>query len=106
MIVGAKGSKLQLVLNTIYHLSSPVENIPGVITRIQARRALRRSGASGDSYCLGDNYQNYRVVGTIPQMFEIDYAAGQSYRFAAGHNFEDDHFSEAVVGALAARNTA
>ena len=28
MIVGAKGSKLQLVLNTVYHLSSPVENIP------------------------------------------------------------------------------
>ena len=28
MIVGAKGSKLQLVLNTVYYLSSPVENIP------------------------------------------------------------------------------
>ena len=28
MIVGAKGGKLQLVLNTVYYLSQPVENIP------------------------------------------------------------------------------
>ena len=28
MIVGAKGGKLQLTLNTVYYLSSPVENIP------------------------------------------------------------------------------
>lgn len=28
MIVGAKGGKEQLVLNTVYYLSSPVENIP------------------------------------------------------------------------------
>jgi hypothetical protein len=28
LIVGAKGSKVQLVLNTVYYLSSPVENIP------------------------------------------------------------------------------
>ena len=28
MIVGAKGGKLQLTLNTVYYLSHPVENIP------------------------------------------------------------------------------
>ena len=28
MIVGAKGGKLQLTLNTVYYLSQPVENIP------------------------------------------------------------------------------
>jgi putative ABC transport system permease protein len=28
MIVGAKGGKLQLTLNTVYYLSSPIENIP------------------------------------------------------------------------------
>ena len=28
MIVGAKGGKLQLTLNTVYYLSTPVENIP------------------------------------------------------------------------------
>ncbi|MFO0871138.1 MAG: ABC transporter permease [Pirellulales bacterium] len=28
MIVGAKGGKLQLTLNTVYYLSSPVENVP------------------------------------------------------------------------------
>ncbi len=106
MIVGAKGSKLQLVLNTIYHLSSPVENIPwSYYKEFKPGGHYAAQVQAAIPYCLGDNYQNYRVVGTIPQMFEIDYAAGQSYRFAAGRNFEDDHFSEAVVGALAARNT-
>ena len=28
MIVGAKGGRLQLTLNTVYYLSEPVENIP------------------------------------------------------------------------------
>src|SRR5687768_13962754 len=28
MIVGAKGGKLQLTLNTVFYLSQPVENIP------------------------------------------------------------------------------
>ena len=28
MVVGAKGGKLQLVLNSVYYLSEPIENIP------------------------------------------------------------------------------
>ena len=28
IIIGAKGGKLQLTLNTVYYLSQPVENIP------------------------------------------------------------------------------
>ncbi len=28
MIVGAKGGKLQLTLNSVYYLSQPIENIP------------------------------------------------------------------------------
>ena len=56
-------------------------------------------------YCLGDNYENHRVVGTTPPMFEIDYAQGQPYEFAAGRNFEDDHFYEAVIGATGGRKT-
>ena len=28
LLVGAKGGRLQLVLNTVYYLSQPVENIP------------------------------------------------------------------------------
>lgn len=106
MIVGAKGSKLQLVLNTVYHLSTPVENIPW-----SYYKEFRPKGRFGPQvqvaipYCLGDNYQDYRVVGTTPQMFEIEYAPGQTYGYSAGRNFEDDHFFEAVIGSLVARNT-
>ena len=56
MIVGAKGGKLQLVLNTVYHLSTPVENIPWsyykkFITAGPGKFAARRGG--GDSLLPG-----------------------------------------------------
>ena len=56
MIVGAKGGKLQLTLNTVYYLSQPIENMPydylrGVSSGRPARRkscVMRSSRKSWD----------------------------------------------------------
>jgi putative ABC transport system permease protein len=65
-------------------------------------------------YCLGDSYsaagQRFRVVGTTPQLFEIEYRQGKSYRFAQGRNMHEDfrqtgHFFEAVIGSVVARQS-
>lgn len=132
LIVGAKGGALQLVLNTVYHLSTPVENVPydfylqfkrGTPTQVvDAAGAL--GGAAGTvatprqprgrfasavdlaiPYCLGDSYEGFRVVGTEPTLFEIDYAPGRYYEFAEGRNFRSEKFFEAVIGARVARET-
>jgi len=121
MIVGAKGGKLQLVLNTVYHLSSPVENIPYDYYQEflpQEKRGGEREGKYS-SYvrfaiplCLGDYYESYRVVATTPEMFDdfiydLDYE--RKYEFAEGRNFkyrsEEHGFFEGVLGATVARET-
>ena len=64
-------------------------------------------------YCLGDNVQGFRVVGTIPEIFDprFEYmpgragGPGKTYTFNEGRNFEADHFFEGVLGATVARQT-
>lgn len=108
MIVGAKGGKLQLVLNTVFYLSSPVENIPwsyyqefkkpGGIFTSSVERAI--------PVCLGDYYENYRVVGTTPLMFDnFEYMRGHKYEFSSGENFKQENFFDSVIGATVARET-
>jgi ABC-type lipoprotein release transport system permease subunit len=112
LIVGAtKGGRLQIVLNTVYHLSTPVENIPYSYYK-EFTRDRQHVGKFADyvqtaiPYCLGDSYKEFRVVGTTPDMFEaFEYAPGQKYQFAQGRNFEQDHFFEGVIGSLVARKT-
>ncbi|MEX0713962.1 MAG: FtsX-like permease family protein [Pirellulales bacterium] len=114
MIVGAKGSPLQLVLNTVYHLSRPVENVPYGFYKEFTEGQFAAKIEKAVPYCLGDNYEGYRVVGTIPEMFEKvvdgerlpeEYARGETYRFAQGRNFKQQAFFEAVIGSLVARRT-
>lgn len=119
LIVGAKGGKLQLVLNTVYYLSSPVENISYSFYEEFLDREERGDGRDGRyaeltrfaiPVCLGDYFQGYRVVGTTPAMFEgyeYDSQRKRKYEFAEGRCFEtynrEHGFFEAVVGATVAR---
>lgn len=112
LIVGAtKGGRLQIVLNTVYHLSAPVENIPYSYYK-EFTRDKEHKGKFADyvqtaiPYCLGDSYEEFRVVGTTPEMFEaFEYAQGKKYEFSAGRNFEHEHFFEGVIGSVVANKT-
>ncbi len=120
MIIGAKGGRLQLVLNTVYYLSQPVENLPFEFYQeflLADQRPDQRDGKfsgfveSVVPVCLGDYYLNYRVIGTTPGLFDFVYDAeeGKKYAFAAGRNFQtisdEFGFNEAVIGAKVARDT-
>ena len=106
LIVGAKGGALQLVLNTVFHLSRPIENVPyGFYEEFTDGRYASMVEAAVP-YCLGDNYEGFRVVGTVPELFEaFEYAPGMRYEFAEGENFHDEDFFDAVVGSYVARQT-
>lgn len=98
MIVGAKGSPTQLILNTIFLTDTPIGNIPA---------SVREDLATDDRvervipFAFGDNYQGYRVVGTSPDLFEIrvspskppvfQLAEGDFFTEAEGHIHQDDH---------------
>lgn len=109
MIVGAKGSPLQLVLNSVYLISRPVENLPWAVYEDFLPAAGRRDGRPGRfaasvrtaiPICMGDYYKGYRVVGTSRAYFErLTAGDGRPFAFAAGGNFRDDDLYTAVVGA-------
>ena len=104
LIVGAKGGRLQLVLNTVYHLSTPVENIPYSLLKEFTEGQYKPYVAKAIPYCLGDNFEGYRVVATVPELFETDPKnKGPKYAFAHGRNFRREGFFEGAAGALAAR---
>lgn len=70
LIVGAKGSRLELVLNTVYHIGKPVGTLP-----LSYYEEFESGRFAGDvelavPCCVGDNYQGFRVVGTTPDMFD------------------------------------
>ena len=107
LIVGAKGGRLQLVLNTVFHLSQPIENIPWSYYQEFTEGRFKSSTKAVVPYCLGDNFRGYRVVGTVPEMFDsLEYAPGEKYRFQpGGRNFDRNHFFESVIGSVVARKT-
>ncbi len=66
LIVGAKGSPIQLVLNTVFLQDNPVGNIPEEILE----ELKRQPGvAAAIPLGFGDNYRGYRIVGTTGDIF-------------------------------------
>ena len=63
LVVGAKGSPLQLVLAGIYHADVPPGNVPLEAVEALARRPLVRDVIP---LALGDSYRGFRIVGTEP----------------------------------------
>lgn len=108
LIVGAKGSPLQLVLNSVYLVSKPVENIAWDFYEDFLPAASRRDGNDGRfagsvalavPICMGDYYRSFRVVGTNAAYFDkLTVGDDRSFAFASGRNFRDDEFFGAVVG--------
>lgn len=61
LVVGAKGSPIQLILSSVFHLDIPNGNIP-----IEEAEKLKKNPLIKSSIpvALGDNYNGFRIVGT------------------------------------------
>lgn len=105
MVVGAKGGRLDLVLNTVYYLARPVENIPYSFYQELKEGKYSQYVGTAIPICLGDTFQDFRVVGTTPGFLnDLEYGS-HKYTFADGRNFKQDEFFGAVLGATVARET-
>lgn len=93
VVVGAKGSPMQLILSGVLHLDVPPGNIP-----LKEVRALEKHPLVGRiiPISLGDNFQSYRIVGTSP-----DYLTLYQATLAQGQVWEKP--MQAVLGASVAR---
>src|SRR5687768_8409539 len=108
LIIG-KGSPLQLVLNTVYHIENSPGNIPYSLYEQLSKD--RRQVKIAIPIVVGDTYKGRRIIGTLPQMFGytlggnpieepgnvFNYRPGRKFEFALGEVFHPRKF-EAVIG--------
>lgn len=93
-VLGARGSKLQLALNALFH----IDESPGNISMQDWRDMEKRPAVEAAvPIAVGDSYRGWRVVGTIPEMF----AHAKVSPRAPGRVF-DPTAREAVVGSVVA----
>lgn len=98
-VLGAKGSELQLVLNTVFHLETSPGNIPWSLYQTVKQDPRVKYAIP---YALGDNLFGYRIVGTTEELHTVfEYQEGRKYELAAGEWFDPNRM-EAVFGSVAA----
>jgi putative ABC transport system permease protein len=93
LVVGAKGSPLQLILSSVYHVDIPTGNIALKDAEAVTRHPLV---AFTVPLALGDSVKGFRIVGTDASFLKL-YGA----TLARGKPFDEE--MEAVIGAEAAR---
>ncbi len=95
LVVGAKGSPLQIILSAIYHLDVPTGNIAYKQAQEIAKHRLVKKVIP---LALGDSYRGFRIVGTTQ-----DYVAHYGAKVSAGRLWNKP--LEAVLGAEVAART-
>ena len=81
LVVGAKGSPLQLILSSVYHIDFPTGNIKmEEAQRISRNRLVKQV----IPLAMGDNMQGFRIVGTnhdYLSLYEVSFAGGKAWEF-------------------------
>jgi putative ABC transport system permease protein len=67
-VVGAKGSPLQLILSSVYHLDIPTGNM--LLSQI-APLLMNRAVKAVIPLALGDSFKGFRIVGTTPGYLDL-----------------------------------
>ena len=102
-VLGARGSQLQLVLNTIFHLETSPGNIPWTVYKaVEKDRRVELA----IPYAVGDNYHGFRIVGTTEDIFtKFEYQEGKKFQVQADGRFFKPDLREAVIGSFVAQKT-
>ncbi|MBX2840657.1 MAG: ABC transporter permease [Flammeovirgaceae bacterium] len=93
LVVGAKGSPMQLVLCNIFHIDFPTGNIPLPEAEKLAKNPMVKKAIP---LALGDSYESFRIVGTnhkYPEHYEVELSKGGIW----------EHEMEVTVGSSVAR---
>ena len=104
-ILGPRGSQLQLVMNSLFHMDSS----PGLISTADYemfQTKYKRFYKNAVPIAVGDNYEGFRIVGTTHDLFSAEHSPGQKYEIAVGEYFiqnETEWAKEAVIGDFTAR---
>lgn len=79
LVVGAKGSPLQLILSSVYHIDFPTGNIKmEEAQRLSKNRLVKKV----IPLALGDNYQGFRIIGTnhdYLELYGVEFSEGKAW---------------------------
>lgn len=101
-VLGARGSQLQLVLNSVFHLETSPGNLPwSAYEEVRARPGVR----AAIPIAVGDNWRGFRVVGTDARMFDEALLGPKAPRAAPGGRVFDEALREVVAGSYVAQRT-
>src|SRR5687767_10810774 len=95
LVVGAKGSPMQLMLSGIYHVDAPTGNIPLAAAQALAKNRMVKKAMP---LALGDSWRGHRIVGATH-----DYPAHYGAKVSNGRLWGKE--MEAVLGAEVAART-
>jgi putative ABC transport system permease protein len=95
VVVGAKGSPLQLILSGVFQIDTPTGNVP--LVDVQALQANPQV-AKLIPISMGDSFKGFRIIGTTP-----DYLSHYAGVMASGNVWQGP--MQAVLGARVARDT-
>ncbi|WP_448635499.1 ABC transporter permease [Pedobacter panaciterrae] len=94
LVVGAKGSPLQLILSSIYYIDFPTGNIPLKEAQELARSPFVKKAVP---LALGDNYNGVRIVGT-----DSNFVGIYKLKVKEGKFWQSDF--ETTIGSSIAKN--
>jgi putative ABC transport system permease protein len=107
LVVGAKGSPLQLVLSSVYFMDQPTGNISvDDYTRLKEDTDYVQAAFP---IALGDSYNGFRIVGTTPDLFDHKWVSPSTleerspFDIVEGRRFEAP--MEAVIGSVVAQRS-
>lgn len=99
-VLGARGSKLQLVLNSVFHLEASPGNVAWQdFLDLQNNPDVELAVP----LAVGDNFHGWRIVGTTPDLFQkSESAPGKKFELRPGSHWFDPARRSAVVGSFVA----
>lgn len=93
LVVGAKGSPMQLILSSLLHIDAPNGNISFKEANKLSKHPLIKSAIP---VSLGDSYNGFRIIGT-----NMDYITHYETSLSSGKSFNEE--MEVVIGSEVAR---
>ena len=100
LIVGPKGSGLDLVLSTVYRIRPPIENLPYKYYLKLKEHPLVEEAVP---FALGDVTEQgaFPIVGTVSRYFQLPYVPGETFQIRTdGHGFRNSF--DAIIGSRVA----
>jgi putative ABC transport system permease protein len=84
LVIGAKGSPMQLILSSVYHMDAPTGNINYADAKVWMKHPFVKTAIP---LAFGDNYRGFKIVGTTQDYF-IKYEAQITSGAIFNNNFE------------------